>query len=324
MISINHDAPLRVAEFYSGIGGMHYALQSSGINYEVVAAFDINCNANAVYQHNFPGTRIVQKGIEHLSPEYFNQLNVDMFIMSPPCQPYTRMGLQLQSQDNRSKSFLYLLQNVVASIENKPRWLLVENVKGFDGSDTRNLTISLLEQCGYSIQEYLLSPVQFGVPNSRLRYYLIAELRRFNPLKCSPFIPSSKIAPVRPLSEFLDSQDGDGDDDGDDRWKEFLLPNEALWRYGGIIDMVNYDSTQSCCFTKNVSDSWLLRFKWFQSSLIDAVLSNDGKFRRVSNSYEPALHDRRGIWRIFQTTAAAVSIITSYWVSSAAVTITVL
>ncbi|KAM0912950.1 hypothetical protein ACQ4PT_012478 [Festuca glaucescens] len=46
-------APWRVLEFYSGIGGMRYSLASSGVRVEVVEAFDINDVANDVYERNF-------------------------------------------------------------------------------------------------------------------------------------------------------------------------------------------------------------------------------------------------------------------------------
>ncbi|KAI9313369.1 hypothetical protein BX666DRAFT_1975839 [Dichotomocladium elegans] len=51
-------APLRMLEFYSGIGGMHYAAILAGWDFEVIKAFDINNVANDVYKHNF-GTKTV-------------------------------------------------------------------------------------------------------------------------------------------------------------------------------------------------------------------------------------------------------------------------
>lgn len=51
--------------------------------------------------------------------------------MSPPCQPYTRIGLQQGSVDARAKSFLHLLK-VLGEMKNKPKYILVENVKGFE------------------------------------------------------------------------------------------------------------------------------------------------------------------------------------------------
>jgi tRNA (cytosine38-C5)-methyltransferase len=51
--------------------------------------------------------------------------------MSPPCQPYTRIGLQQGSVDARAKSFLHLL-DVLGEMQHKPKYILVENVKGFE------------------------------------------------------------------------------------------------------------------------------------------------------------------------------------------------
>ena len=42
-------------EFYSGIGGMHFALRNIfGERLKVLASFDINTTVNAIYKHNFP------------------------------------------------------------------------------------------------------------------------------------------------------------------------------------------------------------------------------------------------------------------------------
>lgn len=55
---------LRVVEFYSGIGGLHYALKGCGTPAHVVAAIDINTTANEVYSHNFPDTLLLNRNIE--------------------------------------------------------------------------------------------------------------------------------------------------------------------------------------------------------------------------------------------------------------------
>lgn len=56
---------LRVAEFYSGLGGMHCALRACRATAEayVVAAVEINTNANEVYRLNFPDTPLLQQNI---------------------------------------------------------------------------------------------------------------------------------------------------------------------------------------------------------------------------------------------------------------------
>ncbi|XP_044280645.1 tRNA (cytosine(38)-C(5))-methyltransferase isoform X1 [Varanus komodoensis] len=167
-------APLRVLELYSGIGGMHWALQVSGVPAKVVAAVDVNTVANGVYMHNFPSTPLWPKTIEGISLKDFNSLSFDMILMSPPCQPFTRIGRQGDISDPRTRSFLYIL-DILPKLARLPKYLLLENVKGFETSSARDEFIQTLEKCGFTYQEFLLSPTCLGIPNSRLRYFLIAR-----------------------------------------------------------------------------------------------------------------------------------------------------
>ncbi|NXU74012.1 TRDMT methyltransferase, partial [Oreotrochilus melanogaster] len=142
---------------------------------EIVAAVDVNNLANEVYKHNFPSTPLWAKTIEGITLKEFDRLSFDMILMSPPCQPFTRVGLQGDVSDPRTKSFLYIL-DILPRLQKLPKYLLLENVKGFESSSARNELLRTLETCGYKYQEFLLSPTCLGIPNSRLRYFLIAKL----------------------------------------------------------------------------------------------------------------------------------------------------
>lgn len=166
---------LRILELYSGIGGMHFALKDSGIHAQVVAAIDINTTANQIYQHNFADTPLWSKSIEGIPLEDFNKLSFDMILMSPPCQPFTRLGLKRDIVDQRTKSFLYVL-DLLPRLSRLPRYILLENVKGFEESCARNHLVKTLTECGYTFQEIMVSPTSVGIPNSRLRYFLIAKI----------------------------------------------------------------------------------------------------------------------------------------------------
>ncbi|KAM5283980.1 tRNA (cytosine(38)-C(5))-methyltransferase isoform 1-T11 [Hipposideros larvatus] len=168
--------PLRVLELYSGIGGMHQALRESCIPAQVVAAVDVNNVANEVYKCNFPHTQLLAKTIEGITLEEFDRLSVNMILMSPPCQPFTRIGLQGDVTDPRTNSFLYIL-DILPRLQKLPKYILLENVKGFEISSTRDLLIQTIVNCGFQFQEFLLSPTSLGIPNSRLRYFLIAKLQ---------------------------------------------------------------------------------------------------------------------------------------------------
>jgi tRNA (cytosine38-C5)-methyltransferase len=48
--------------------------------------------------------------IQAISVEDFEKFNADMIVMSPPCQPFTRVGLQKDTEDVRTKPFLHILK----------------------------------------------------------------------------------------------------------------------------------------------------------------------------------------------------------------------
>ncbi|XP_054027297.1 tRNA (cytosine(38)-C(5))-methyltransferase [Dryobates pubescens] len=197
-------APLRVLELYSGIGGMHQALKESCPWAEVVAAVDVNTLANQVYRHNFPGTPLWAKTIEGITLQEFDGLSFDMVLMSPPCQPFTRTGLQGDVSDPRTKSFLHFLR-VLPRLQKLPTYLLLENVKGFESSSARQELLQTLAACGFEYQEFLLSPTCLGIPNSRLRYFLLARRHR-DPF---PFRAPAQILtrfPDQNLEDFLEDK----------------------------------------------------------------------------------------------------------------------
>lgn len=186
---------MRVLELYSGIGGMHCAVKESGVSYEIVAAIDVNTTANKIYKHNFPESSLMDCGIESLSAKQLDEMKIDMIVMSPPCQPFTRVGKKLDTEDIRTKSFLHLL-SLLPRLNNCPKYILVENVKGFEESETCMKLRETLIKCNFAYQEFLLTPLQFGIPNSRLRYYLISKR---SPLKFS-FANTKEIMTSLPSS----------------------------------------------------------------------------------------------------------------------------
>ncbi|RAL44259.1 hypothetical protein DM860_015619 [Cuscuta australis] len=167
------ERPWRALEFYSGIGGMRYSLIEAAVNAVVVEAFDINDVANDVYEHNFRH-RPHQGNIQTLSAADLDGHRADAWLLSPPCQPYTRQGLQKGSKDARAASFLKILE-LIPDVAMPPLFLFVENVVGFEKSDTHDKMMEILEKHEFVTQEFILSPLQFGIPYSRPRYYCLAK-----------------------------------------------------------------------------------------------------------------------------------------------------
>ncbi|KAL3272758.1 hypothetical protein HHI36_014219 [Cryptolaemus montrouzieri] len=233
---------MKVLEFFSGIGGMHFALKESGIDGEVLLAADINPVANEVYKNNFPKVTLLNRNIESLSPEYLNKVGADTILMSPPCQPFTRNGLKGDTKDPRTTAFLHIL-NILPRLEISN--ILIENVKGFETSVVRNLLVETLEKCNFSFQEFLLNPTEFGIPNSRLRYYCVAKkvpnTFEFNTGSLLHHLPKERQElPCFQIKNIIESDVND----------EYFLPKKILLKYWKLLDICGLESRRSCCFTK--------------------------------------------------------------------------
>ncbi|CBZ54130.1 putative DNA methyltransferase 2 [Neospora caninum Liverpool] len=97
----------------------------------------------------------------------------DVWLLSPPCQPYTRGGKREDLHDPRARGLLNLL-DCLERLADPPKLLFLENVRGFEESQTRARLLKVLRQRAYQVEEFLLSPTQLGFPNTRVRYYCLA------------------------------------------------------------------------------------------------------------------------------------------------------
>ncbi|XP_043479236.1 tRNA (cytosine(38)-C(5))-methyltransferase [Leptopilina heterotoma] len=252
---------MRVLELYSGIGGMHYAFNESNVEGDIIVSIDVNTVANEVYRHNFQKTKNFSRNIQSLSIDEIRKFNIDTILMSPPCQPFTRVGLKKDSLDNRSESLLHILK-LIPQIETL-KYIIVENVKGFEASNTRNELVKCLET-KFNYKELLLSPCQFGVPNSRQRYYLLAKRKDLNfCFKNQSLINSlpDEFHKILPTSRhrLLALKDGCLTETNCYKLRhildevvdeKYLIPEKTLQKYASIFDIRNNNSQGSCCFTK--------------------------------------------------------------------------
>ncbi|KAJ2080846.1 hypothetical protein H4R24_002762 [Coemansia sp. RSA 988] len=139
--------PIACLEFFSGIGGLHYGLQECGVSYSMKMAFDMNENANDVYEHSF-GQRPNNKAIDHLTIQDVDQHNSDCWLLSPPCQPYTRGGNYRDIDDPRARGLMHLL-DLLPQLQNCPSYVFLENVMNFESSQSRKLLIEVLGKLGF-------------------------------------------------------------------------------------------------------------------------------------------------------------------------------
>lgn len=110
------------------------------------------------------------------------------------------VGLKKHSADARAFSFIKIL-NLMQNMIYPPQMLFVENVVGFEVgvnflknscwllafqhwisliclwqvSDTHDQLLEVLSNLNFNTQEFILNPLQFGVPYSRPRYFCLVR-----------------------------------------------------------------------------------------------------------------------------------------------------
>ncbi|CAE8603167.1 unnamed protein product, partial [Polarella glacialis] len=101
--------------------------------------------ANDVYSlnHELPYKPLLPRDIRLVKQ---NEMECsDLWLLSPPCQPYTRLGRQQDVGDKRASPLLHLTE-MLPKLRQKPKALLVENVVGFETSESwHRLADALLE-----------------------------------------------------------------------------------------------------------------------------------------------------------------------------------
>lgn len=183
-------------DLFAGIGGFRLALQSVGgtcIGFSEIAPDAIN-----TYCQNFKEDTSANFGdITKLKtlPEH------DFMTAGVPCQSWSIAGKNLGFDDDRGQLWndtLYLLNKV------RPKAFIFENVKGL--ADPRNAKaleyiLNRIKQAGYYSKVNVLNAYDYGVPQTRIRIYIIG-------FKEKKYLDKFALAPATPgciqLSDALD------------------------------------------------------------------------------------------------------------------------
>lgn len=168
----------KAIDFFCGGGGMTCGLRQAGIN--VIAGVDFDKDAKETYEFNNPGTVYVQTDIRKLRTNYFERNfdihpNDDSLILvgCSPCQFYSIIN----SDKNKSLKSKDLLRNFARFIDYyRPGYVLVENVPGITTNKESILPffLSELERLGYKYDKKIVNMNDYGIPQSRRRFSLIA------------------------------------------------------------------------------------------------------------------------------------------------------
>ena len=131
---------ITVASLFAGVGGICQAFKNSGGR--VVWANEFDKNACITYRSNHTDTTLVEEDIHNIASSEIP--NVDILTAGFPCQSFSIAGYQKGFKDERGNLFFTIIK-IIKEKKNKPRVLLLENVKnlvGHDNGNTLNIIIN--------------------------------------------------------------------------------------------------------------------------------------------------------------------------------------
>jgi DNA (cytosine-5)-methyltransferase 1 len=165
-------AEYKVVEICAGAGGQSLGLELAGFEHEL--AVELDPNACATLRGNRPHWKVAQGDVA--SPAVWSPADyagIDLLAGGVPCPPFTIAGKQLGATDERDLfAWAIELCGVMA-----PRALLLENVRGLSlprFAAYRQHVLDRLAELGYAADWRLLHASDYGVPQLRPRFVLIA------------------------------------------------------------------------------------------------------------------------------------------------------
>lgn len=193
---------IKIIELFAGVGAQVAALKRLGIEYETVGISEIDRFAIQSYEaingptHNYGDITKIP------ALDY-----ADLWTYSFPCQDLSVAGKQAGiSEGTRSGLLLHverLLETAVSS-GNKPKYLLLENVKALVSKKFKpdfDRWLAKLESLGYNNYWQVLNAKDYGVPQNRERVFVVS-IRKDVDIKGYKF--PEKIPLTRKLKDVLE------------------------------------------------------------------------------------------------------------------------
>ena len=164
---------------FAGIGGIRKGFELTG-RFETVFANDMDKNCKVTYDLNFDATRLTLGDIRKVSVVNGDIPEFDILLGGFPCQPFSVAGLEKGFSDPKGRGTL--IDDIIRILEeardvySQPAGFLLENVRNLvdlDGGEVYEIIKGKLESIGYHVDYRVYNSLNFGVPQSRQRVYII-------------------------------------------------------------------------------------------------------------------------------------------------------
>lgn len=168
------NSKLTSLEICAGAGGQALGLELAGFDH--VAAIELAPEACATLRLNRPEWDVREADVREVSGKEFR--GIDLFAGGVPCPPFSIAGKQLGEDDERD-----LFPAALRIVEEaKPAAVMLENVAGLASArfaPYRKRIVTKLTKLGYELDWQVVNACNYGVPQLRPRFILIATRNKY-------------------------------------------------------------------------------------------------------------------------------------------------
>ena len=167
---------LTFIDLFAGVGMARMGMEQAGFKCVYTCEFDKHKRKEYEIIHgNIP------EGCDIRDVRAADIPRADVWFFGAPCQDFSLAGLRKGLGGDRLSLIGEVFRLIEEKAEDKPEWLVYENVKGMLSSNGGWDFLSILlamDGLGYDIEWQTLNTKDFGIPQNRERVYTIGHLRK--------------------------------------------------------------------------------------------------------------------------------------------------
>lgn len=169
---------MNFVDFFAGIGGIRLGLEQAG--HKCVGFCEFDKYARTAYKAMYD-TEGEWENHDVRTVKPYDVPAADLWCFGFPCQDISVAGKQKGLQEGERSGLFYEIMRLLAGRrqEDRPKWLLIENVKNLlsigNGFDFARLLIEVGGH-GYSCEWQVLNSKDFGVPQNRERVFIVGYI----------------------------------------------------------------------------------------------------------------------------------------------------
>lgn len=190
---------MNFVDFFAGIGGIRLGLEQAG--HKCVGFCEFDKYARTAYKAMYD-TEGEWENHDVRTVKPYDVPAADLWCFGFPCQDISVAGKQKGLQEGERSGLFYEIMRLLAGRrqEDRPRWLLIENVKNLlsigNGFDFARLLCEVGGH-GYSLQWDTLNSKDYGVPQNRERVFIVCYLGDIRGREVFPLRPADGENPCK-------------------------------------------------------------------------------------------------------------------------------